>query len=456
MSDDPEAGQPPPDRARDGTTARATEQALERFAAARLWAVHQAPYLASAVFALTPVVLEPALDERTGEPVPDPEFRAFPADTRWNVHVEAATALATPVPEIGWWLLHHVGHLVRSHAARSPVRPESPGTAGSHAAGPVRDSEAHRWNQAADAEINDDLEAEGLAGPDGVISPTVLGLPSNRMAEEYVPMLDVLDEAVGRGGRALADAVDCGSAADGLERSYEDSGSGGGLSELERELLERSIAAGIQERTSARSEVPLGWRRWAEERLRPRVNWRAQLGSLIRRGLSLAAGRVDFSYRRPSRRAAAYPGVVVPAMVSPVPSTVVVIDTSGSVTEPVLGKLVAEVTAILDGVTGPHRRLRVLCCDTAAHPVQEVRRAEDVRLVGGGGTDMRAGLAAATALRPRPDLVIVLTDGQTPWPEHRPAAPVVVCLIGDGGEAPEWAATVRVPEKQEEQEKGAS
>ncbi|WP_030666986.1 VWA-like domain-containing protein [Streptomyces rimosus] len=420
------------------------EQVLARFAAARLWAAHHAPYLASAVFALTPVVIEAAIDDTTGTPVPDPEFRAFPADTRWNVHLETGTALATPVPEIGWWLLHHVGHLVRRHASRSPVKPGNGG--GTHAAGLAGEERAHRWNQAADAEINDDLEAEDLPVPDGVISPKALGLPDNRMAEEYVPMLDVLAEAMGRGGKALAEAIDCGSAADGRPREYEESG-GGGLSELDKELLERSIAVGIQDRISARSEVPSGWQRWAGERLAPQVNWRSRLGALIRRGLSAVAGNTDFSHRRPSRRAGAYTDIVPPALVSPVPDTVLVVDTSGSVTNAVLDRLLAEVTAIITGVAGPNRRLRALCCDMTPYPVQTVRRAEDITLVGGGGTDMRAGIEAAAHLRPRPDLIVVLTDGQTPWPEHRPRPHVVVCLIGEDGHAPDWAAIARIPQE---------
>ncbi|MEV0589592.1 VWA-like domain-containing protein [Nonomuraea sp. NPDC050310] len=429
----------------EGPRAPAHEEAVgARIAAARLWAAHRAPYLASAVFALNPVILEPALDEDTGAPVADPEFRAFPADTRWNLYVEPGTALATPVEEVGWWMLHQVGHLVRGHAARSPVRPE-PGQEVSHAAGAVRDEEAHRWNQAADAEINDDLEAEDLRAPAGVVSPTELGLPVNRTAEEYVPMLDVLAQAMGRGGRALAEAIDCGSAVDGRERAYEDGGSGEGLTQLDRELLERSIAAGIRDRISARSEVPSGWRRWAEERLRPSVNWRARLSATIRRGVSTVAGQVDFSYRRPSRRAGAYTDIVPPSMVRAVPDTVLVIDTSGSVTGDVLNRLLAEVTGIIAGVAGPNRRLRAFCCDVQPHPVQVVRRASDIELAGGGGTDMRAGIAAAMALRPRPDLVVVLTDGETPWPEQRPAAQVVICLIGDGGHAPGWASVARLP-----------
>ncbi|MEV0615119.1 VWA-like domain-containing protein [Nonomuraea sp. NPDC050404] len=429
-----------------GGTTPADEAVLRRVAAARLWAAHQAPYLASAVFALRPVILEAAIgdDDDAGEPVADPDFRAFPADTRWNLHVEPGTALATPIEEIGWWMLHQVGHLVRGHAGRSPVRP-GPGEQVSHAAGTIRDEAAHRWNQAADAEINDDLEAEELHGPAGVVSPAELGLPVNRTAEEYLPMLDVLADALGRGGKALAESIDCGSAVDGVDRTYEDSGSGDGLTTLDRELLERSIAAGIQDRISARSEVPSGWRRWAEERLRPSVNWRARLGALIRRGMSTVAGQVDFSYHKPSRRAGAYDGIIPPSMVRPVPDTVLVIDTSGSVTNELLRRLLAEVTGIIDGVAGPARRLRAFCCDVAPHPVQVVRRASDIELVGGGGTDMRAGVDAALALRPRPDLVIVLTDGETPWPEQRPPAHVVVCLIGDGGHAPDWASVARIP-----------
>jgi predicted metal-dependent peptidase len=360
--------------------------------------------------------------------------------------VDPATVLVTPPEQIGWWLLHQVGHLVRRHASRSPVRPEA-GTSGPlHApglAGP-RNAEAHRWNQAADAEINDDLEIEGLPGPGGTISPTELGLPTGRLAEEYVPMLDVLDDAVSRGGRVLAAAVDCGGGCDGIDRRWETSGSST-MTELDRELLERSLAASIQDHARARNVVPSGWRRWADERLRPRVNWQARMSALIRRGFTEVAGRVDFSYRRPSRRAGAHPHVVTPSMVRPIPETVVVLDTSGSVSKPLLTHLVSEVAGVLDKIGDPRRRLRVVCCDAKAHPVQEVRRAEEIELVGGGGTDMRAGIEAAVALRPRPDLVIVLTDGETPWPPHRPHAKVIVGLVGEAGIAPEWASAVHIP-----------
>ena len=437
---DPDAERAPaaaPDRA---------EQALARFGQARLWAAARAPYLARALFALQPVLVEARLDEDTGEPVADPAFRAFPTDTRWRVHLDPGTALATPVAEIGWWMLHHIGHLVRHHAARAPAPPEgpsAPAAGGREAARP--------WNRAADAEVNDDLESMGLTTPAGVVSPRGLGLPSGRLAEEYLSLIEVLDAAHRRGGRPLADPIDCGGAVDGIDDAPP--GAGGpapGLDDTERDLLELAVAREIETRSIRRATVPGGWRRWADRRLHPAVDWRAELGALLRRGVRRAAGRVDFTYARPSRRTAG-DGIVMPAMVGPDPDVALVVDTSGSITPAILTGFLTEITEILARAAGPRRRLRVICCDRRAHGVQTVRRAEDIELVGGGGTDQREGMSAALALHPRPDLILVLTDGQTPWPDRRPPVPVVIGLVEPGpglrAEAPPpaWARTIPLP-----------
>lgn len=88
----------------------------------------------------------------------------------------------------------------------------------------------------------------------------------------------------------------------------------------------------------------------------------------------------------------------------------------------------------------------MLACDTAAGPAQRVSSARQVQLVGGGGTDMGTGIAAAAALRPRPGVTVVLTDGYTPWPGVPPKGMrVVVGLLGEQApEAPSWARAVRV------------
>jgi predicted metal-dependent peptidase len=110
----------------------------------------------------------------------------------------------------------------------------------------------------------------------------------------------------------------------------------------------------------------------------------------------------------------------------------------------------------LSGVAA--RGVRVLCCDTTAHEVARVFDARSVRLVGGGGTDLRAGIAAAAALHPHPDVVVVLTDGWTDWPERPPPrTTVVVGLLGGEVPSPEWARTVDIPldEADDERNEGA-
>jgi len=80
-----------------------------------------------------------------------------------------------------------------------------------------------------------------------------------------------------------------------------------------------------------------------------------------------------------------------------------------------------------------------------------VTSARQINLVGGGGTDMGAGLVAAAKLRPRPSVIVILTDGMTPWPLEAPKGmQVVVGLIGNrvqGGRtwpAPQWARVVPI------------
>ena len=71
----------------------------------------------------------------------------------------------------------------------------------------------------------------------------------------------------------------------------------------------------------------------------------------------------------------------------------------------------------------------------------------DVRLAGGGGTDMRVGIRAAHQQRPRPDVIVVFTDGHTPWPDAPPpGSAMIAALLGrdrrDLPPTPAWATRV--------------
>lgn len=194
--------------------------------------------------------------------------------------------------------------------------------------------------------------------------------------------------------------------------------------------------------------VPQGLQRWADDLLAPKVDWRKALAAEIRTGVASVAGCVDYSYMRPSRRASVAGNVVLPALRKPLPTVAVVIDTSGSMSEELLCEVVAEVEGILSAVGLGRDRIQVVSCDAQVHNVQRISSARQIELFGGGGTNMGAGIDAALELRPRPSIVVVLTDGYTPWPSAAPkGARVVVGLVGHGNWAPpSWAKVVRIEE----------
>jgi predicted metal-dependent peptidase len=107
----------------------------------------------------------------------------------------------------------------------------------------------------------------------------------------------------------------------------------------------------------------------------------------------------------------------------------VIIDTSGSVSDAELGSAILEVGAIALSVGSRRDLVTVLPCDAAAQVAYPLCRAEGISLVGGGGTDLRTGFAKALQASPRPDVIVVLTDGQTPWPDRRPPCRAVVGLF---------------------------
>jgi predicted metal-dependent peptidase len=64
---------------------------------------------------------------------------------------------------------------------------------------------------------------------------------------------------------------------------------------------------------------------------------------------------------------------------------------------------------------------------------------------GGGGTDMGAGIEAAMEERIKPDVLIVITDGMTSWPENPPKAKLICCMVNEEAEGPGYAKTINIP-----------
>lgn len=402
------------------------------FSVARLAAVEATPYFASALFAMIPVAA--------------PGLGTFAVDRFWRVYLDPELLVEGgrwAVPELGAVLVHEVSHLLREHAARA----ES-------CAAPV---DRMRWNFAADAEINDDLLAAGLALPEGVITPAALGLAEGGTAEAYYAALPASPPTDDGGAQASGTGTGDG---DG-EGGGCGSGSGDAPSGVElpqsvrvdgRAGLSGEAATAVRVRTAAdvasaagRGSVPAGVARWAAETLSaPQVPWQRVLAATVRRVVAHQAGMSLRSYRRPSRHQV--PGVVLPSLRAPKITVDVVVDTSGSMSAADLSAALGEIRGVL--AAGMVSQTRVSCCDAASSTPRRVSTVDQVALVGGGGTDMRVGIAATLATHPRPSVVIVCTDGDTPWPDTRLPVPLIVVLIGahPGAVAavPSWARTVQV------------
>jgi predicted metal-dependent peptidase len=221
-----------------------------------------------------------------------------------------------------------------------------------------------------------------------------------------------------------------------------------GLDGAEADLVRRHVARAVQAaQGKGRGMPPQGLARWAGEVLTPpTVPWDRVLRAVIRRALADQSGRTNYSYARPSRRS--LPGIVAPAMRGPSITVSIVIDTSGSMSAGDLSAAMGEVAGVLRAGGVARERVRILSCDAASTSAQAVRSVADVQLVGGGGTDMRVGIDAANAARPAPHVVIVLTDGDTPWPDRPSRAHLVCAVIGNDAalsRTPEWASRVQIP-----------
>ncbi len=343
-------------------------------------------------------------------------------DDRMRVLINPDFFAQLEIPHIAGVMLHETSHVVRDHGGRAIALG-------------ITQNTMRRWNLAADAEINDDLLLDGVPLPDSRVTPDDLGQPWGRSAESYYWA------AWTEPRRELS--ADCGSGCHGIDDNSTRHlvGLPEGLSDAELLVLRHTVATDIARYRRQRiGSIGAGWSRWAEAILEPKISWQTMLRSKVRAAWATEAGMVDYTYRQLSRRRVR--GVVLPAMTQPLPSVAVVIDTSASMDDGALSRAWVEVRSCLAALGGRRDRLAIYATDAATVRITDLA-ARRVELFGGGGTDMTDGICTALDGSPRPNLLIVITDGLTPWPSASPPCPMIVVLVGAVQQLPDLASLVR-------------
>lgn len=394
------------------------------------------PYFRTALWAMKLVSVKD-FQKKTG----------FPAmvDLYWRMYYDPDVFSPWPLEVREGMLVHELGHLLRHTGERAKMYG-------------IGQKEARAWNIAADIPINDsidgdhqirlpneeelkqsltekelqELEARGLK----IALPRakLYDLPGGLTTEEYYELLQE---------KTIKIHINCGSGAHGVPQPHEKEGEGRGKIEPhEARIIAQTTAEAMREQKS-RGTVAAGWARWAEGYGTARVDWRKELASAIRRSAGDVRGLVDYTYRRPSRRQAAYGKIIMPAMVKPDPRVSIVADTSGSMGEDDLSMALGEIKGILQAMG--NRTARYYSVDAAVHIAKNIQSVSQVKFEGGGGTNMRVGIDRAVTDKPRPDILVVITDGGTPWPDSAPPVKLIACIVNEYQDGPSYAKTVKIP-----------
>jgi predicted metal-dependent peptidase len=253
--------------------------------------------------------------------------------------------------------------------------------------------------------------------------------------------------------------VEGGSCADGQQREWElpppDAGDGGDsentppvVEQWKQEILINGAAERAAQ--SGRGTGAGMWRELIERYKEPKLDPRRLLQKALSKQLgNLQAGCGRFTYRRPARRPS-LGGTLRPRSFQPVPRILVIIDTSGSMSSAEMRLGVGLVSKCINALRlqdGVH----VITGDDCAQWDKQVFNPRHVDLIGGGGTDMACLIehAASKPQSERPELIVVVTDGETGWPRTRVPMPVVAAITrethyGNLYPPPAWIDSVKL------------
>ncbi len=357
-------------------------------------------------------------------------------DEGWRMYLNPVSFPKLKPKEAGYVILEELGHVLKKHAERCRTRYAIP----------------EIWNIAADLELFSE-DWGGLENPltfedgrNGNICQSVThdkySFPKGKLVEDYYSMLCANKKII-----KITLVPRSGSGADGEKRPWErplEDLNMPGLTNAEAEAVRVQVAAKIQEykkHQDGYGNLPGGWDLWADSILKPVVPWQRVLHCALTSGLQ-RIGLGSQSYIRARERF----GVCLPRHVRRSPVIALVLDTSGSMGQGTNSPLQQALSEVI-GIAKIVGVLNVAWCDAAANIQHNVRKFSDLRPTGGGGTNMGIGIAAFDTItgQYKPDLIVTVTDGDTPWPAAPPKVPHVAVIIGNSHPGPKWGTVIHAP-----------
>jgi len=332
------------------------------------------------------------------------------------------------VKEVEFVLLHEILHIVGKHGYRRAHRDPTD------------------WNVAGDYYIN-------LFLVDGGFTMPACGLFDRQYANMYVEKIyDLVHEdkpssGGGKPGDGNADpqrGEGDQSGSGGGDEQDDQQGANGGRDESNIDVIGNDLLEPADDPSSAEArhrmaeidaqvaqaatmakmagQSSTAMERLVSEVLNPKVPWHEVLAEYA---TELIDDDVNWSRRNRRYRDACLPGRMSEDAMGEV---VVIGDSSGSITNKMFTEIGSEAAGIME-MLNPER-LRMIWATTRVVSEEVFERGDDIVLKSPetGGTDMRVPLQHVEQYDPV--VVVLITDGHTPWPDE-PPYPLIVCCTTD-------------------------
>lgn len=413
---------------------------------AKMLAIAQNPYLRDAIAAM-----------RAVETMECPRAAV---DQYWRLYWNPEWFATLSPKEAAGVVLHEVDHLID----RDHVRVQKLGITESN---PERARLARVWNYASDAVINERRRREGVQLPGDAIYPETVGVDKHSTKEEaYFALLKQLDsrkdgDGQGAGGAGDENPEPCnGSGADGISRQWEsaapsekkygqpaetvreDTGdTPAGLTESQAKAIIRKTAEAIRKAGVTSG----GWSEIAQAVLDVPVDPRKVFRKAFRRAVRISGAGSLSTYRRASRQKV--PGFILPGKMGVEPNLRFILDTSGSMS------IERDIALAMGFINKTLKKLGMQSIDLSLGDTELKKsvavkgRMSSLEVSGRGGTDMGRLIMLAAEAKPKPEGIVIITDGYTPW--CKPISIPVFAILTQRTKAPDWITSVHISEIEE-------